>query len=261
LTDGRLRLGFGEVSMDCGTQELRVDCADYEVRGDASGRHFFRIPSGFGGAQLFESVPARLFAVRGDMSVMEFLRYDSKVLRGTESKTSRMDIQARVMVMTAHFQDPEKDPLVFLRYIPMHDEELRRVVADVEAAVEAPGDPDLEQADAARAALSDSFTRIDHVMRTRLSVDHGKIVMTRLQQSIVTETKVRSVLPPPQIAPRKMEARHFRGDPSVAGIRPGEVVNYWKCHESDFFMAELNDASRAAELPYAFIDMYVNFEQ
>jgi hypothetical protein len=238
LADGRLRLDFGQVSMDCGTQELHIGCADYEVRGDASGSHFFRVPAAFGPAQLFERLPARLFAVHSDLSVMEFLRDDSRVLQEAEAKTSRIDSQGRIMAMTAHFQDPEKDPLVFLSYMPMRDRELQKVVADVEAAVEAPGDPDLEQANAARAALSDSFAKIEDVMRTRLSADHGKIVMTRIQQPITTK-KGRNICPPPSVPPRRMEAKHFKDDPRVTKIRPGEVVNYWKCHESDFAMAEL----------------------
>jgi hypothetical protein len=80
----------------------------------------------------------------------------------------------------------------------------------------------------------EAVAALDELVKGCLMREHGMFLSGKGTRSLLELAAVKPCQPPGTIVPRRLEARYFRNQPKVADLKPGQVLNFWRCRESDF---------------------------
>jgi hypothetical protein len=237
--NGLLSVRFRGRSIVAAADSLKVTGESYRVTGDRSGAQCFEASEAYRPTDILKLTQPRLFAVRNDLSLVEFVREEEQRFDGAELRASRVPGH-RLSIVTAHFADEAKDPLAAIEFTPQTKQERDALIATVEAA-SAEAEADFEAAVEAKDGYLEAVATLDELVRGCLMREHGMFLSSKGSRSLLDLAMGKQFQPPVPVSPRRQEAKFFRGEPKVGDLRPGQVLNYWACRESAFDAPETDD--------------------
>jgi hypothetical protein len=242
FTGGRVALTVRDKSLRCSPDEITVRGAGYTVIGNRQGIQRFELSKKFSPRDAFGQFPPRLFAIRGAMSLLEFVRKDGKAFEDAEIRMTRVNEQPKLRVATVTFKSADKTPAVFVEFPEVSAQAVEMLVEELEEMIAASTEaPEAEDAKAAKAAFTEVIAMLEDTIRGRLVQGTGGGLPVR-SATIRRGRRPTRRSPPVVICPRRLEAQFFKADPTVRALGPGQVINFWKCHEADFSVTDPDDS-------------------
>jgi hypothetical protein len=236
VTFGNDRLTYTseKVNISCSLDEFEM--TSYKCRLYANAREeVYETPKDQATHEIFKSFSPRFFAVRNDLSVIEFIRKDSPVLDDAVLKNSRIPYTfgGWSKVITAHFNDIDRMPMIFVENDGLTKEESEKILEDLENARHTQGETDPQIAEAASKAYLADMQVFARTMETFLDKSHQSFIEDNFPMEGMAE-EVMVQVPPPCPDPMMQEVKYYTSEKSVFELEPGQVLNYWASHESDF---------------------------
>ncbi|OHT15176.1 hypothetical protein TRFO_14357 [Tritrichomonas foetus] len=183
--------------------------------------------------EINKKFPMRLFAIRSNLTGVEFLRKDSTLIQDAVTKKARIPhpYGGPVNVFAAHFKDLEKFPFVFIDNAPTNFEQdakdIEKIFSDkIEAFKTEQG----------RASFLNDSSVFARGLETYLESEHERFIRENFEdgeeEDIVWPRPV--IAPPPAVQIMQYNLYQQRVD----RLTNGDVLNYFKGHEADFVIIE-----------------------
>jgi hypothetical protein len=190
---GELSLAIGEHSIVASADSLTVAGREYRICGDRSGAQLFEVGDTYTPEDILHRRPPRLFAVRNDLSLMEFVRDEDPRFVDAELRASRVPGH-RLSIVTAHFAGP-REPFAVVEFAPQSREDRDAVVAAADAPPKE-GEGTFEAAMDAKQGYLEAVAALDELVRGCLMREHGAFLSGKSSRSLL-ELALRKHFHPP----------------------------------------------------------------
>jgi hypothetical protein len=234
---------FANDSLRYKSEKVEVECTldSLEVRTEGSrlcatfDDEVFEVPSKHTSVDVFRRACPRFFAVRSDLTLVEFMRKDHPILADARLKSARIPYTfgGWSKVVTAHWDDLERLPLIFVENDTLSAEEEERIFRGLEEAEANQGDTDMSIADTAKRSYLADVQVFGRTLESFLEKTHQAFIEETYPDDAMGE-EVLVKAPPTTPAPKVLEMRLHKSEKNVFDLKPGEVLDYWSSHETDF---------------------------
>ena len=224
------------------TKFCKLSADDCNLSVNSDGEEIFDVPESFSPTSLFKKNPPRFFAITANMAVCEFIREDDQILDGSTRKTARIPYMSGMSakIQTIHFADETVQPLAFVENDPVTPEDIQNL-EEVLKDDDAFSDADANQS---VSLWLDDVTMFESSIDAHLQRAHDMFLEDQFHGGLYFQDEdAAAIMPPPTLAPRLLDMAYRARDPTVFSLEPGDTINYWQSHESDFAMPIASDGT------------------
>lgn len=219
--------------MELKRSEINIESASTTLHADSTNPND-QFKSTITISEIQKKFPLRFFAIRNDFSGVEFVRKDSELLKDSIFQTSKIPhpYGGPVTVLGAHFKDIEREPFIFIENSPINlpddENELQQIFEGEDENVKIESDRQLFVSDnIAFARLLESFLENENE-----NIHTKYIDISGFDESF--QLPVPFNTPPPRLQNMQYNLHQEK----IKDLKKGDVLNYFKCHASDFALIE-----------------------